>query len=197
MKRFSTLVSRTNKANELKDADKQQEEVIKTIILGPRGSGKTSFLYRAYFKYNEHQPDTHFDVIPTPAHNVEVIPYQSYHFELWDFAEISSCLNYLDDQTRVIIYMIDSTAYEKEAVASKSKENMIWLLETYQKMLKNTIIITIATKQDTQPPMDIQDIGNSWVNDKALMNLLKGHDWRVFPCNNLTGEGLDSIFDYV
>lgn len=106
MKRFSTLVSRANKVNELKGADKQQEEglgnnstlfirkilpqihfvVIKAIILGPRGSGKTSFLYRAYFKYNQHQPDTHFDVIPTPAHNVEVIPYQTCHFELWDFA---------------------------------------------------------------------------------------------------------------
>lgn len=93
--------------------------------------------------------------------------------------------------------MIDSTAYEKETVASKSKENMIWLLETYQKILKNVIIITVTTKQDTQPTMDIQDIGNSWVNDKTLMNLLQGHDWRIFSCNNLTGEGLDSIFDYI
>jgi GTPase SAR1 family protein len=54
--------------------------------LGPRASGKTSFLYKAYFKYNIDQPHTEFDVIPTPNHNVEVVPFGSYSFELWDFA---------------------------------------------------------------------------------------------------------------
>ncbi|KAI8637971.1 P-loop containing nucleoside triphosphate hydrolase protein [Parasitella parasitica] len=191
MKRLSTLITRTTKPNDQKIVDLQQEvknSPIRIPILGPRGSGKTSFLYRSYFKYNVNRPDTHFDVMPTSSHNVETISYQSNQFELWDFAEISSCLNYLNEQTRVIIYLIDSTAYDREVVSSKSKENMMWLLETYQKILKNAIIITVATKQDTQPPMDIQDIGHLWVSDEALMHLLNGHDWRIFSCNNLTAS---------
>jgi hypothetical protein len=93
--------------------------------------------------------------------------------------------------------MVDSSQYHKEAVAKKSRENMIWLLEHFQKQLENTIIITVANKQDISNEMDVQDIAHCWINDKPLMDLLKGHDWRIFPCNSVTSEGLDTIFDYL
>jgi hypothetical protein len=93
--------------------------------------------------------------------------------------------------------MLDSSQYHKEAVAKKSRENMIWLLEHFQKQLENAIIITIANKQDISNEMDIQDIAHCWITDKPLMDLLKGHDWRIFPCNSVTAEGLDTIFEYL
>ncbi|GAA5812923.1 hypothetical protein MFLAVUS_006384 [Mucor flavus] len=182
----------------------------------PRGSGKTTFLYKTYFKYATDNPDTHFDVISTPTYNVEIIPYKSHLYQLWDFAgnnindnniynlcvlkesslEISSCLQYIKDNIRVIIYMVDSVEYSKTSVSAKSRENMVWLLSNYDKVLENTIIITVCNKQ-SEGAMDIQDIGNCWVKDKALMELLKGHDWRVFGSESRTGKGIDSILEYI
>lgn len=136
-------------------------------------------------------------MIPTPTYNVEIVPYESQLFEVWDFAEISFCLNYIGENTRVIIYMIDSIEYKKETVSTKTRENMIWLLENFAQALEDTIIITIANKQSEDTSVDIQDIGQSWVNDKKLMTLLKGHDWRIFSCNSLNGKGIDVVFDYL
>ncbi|KAI8383066.1 hypothetical protein BD560DRAFT_420827 [Blakeslea trispora] len=136
-------------------------------------------------------------VIPTPTHNVEIIPYQSCQFELWDLAEIGASLNYVKENTHVLIYMVDSVEYQREAVAAKSRENMIWLLENFTQALEQTIIVTVANKQDQPEAMDLQDIGNSWASDKVLMDLLKGHHWRVFPCDALTGQGLDAVFHYI
>lgn len=93
--------------------------------------------------------------------------------------------------------MIDSIDYKNERVASKSRENMVWLLKNFEKPLENTMIITVANKQFDKTAMDIQDIGSSWVNDKELIGLLKGHDWRLFPCNALTGQGIEKVLEYV
>lgn len=92
--------------------------------------------------------------------------------------------------------MMDAEQYSNESVASKCRENMIWLLENFSKILENTIIVTVANKQDKES-MDIQDIGQDWVKDKHLMSLLKGHEWRIFSCNSLDGQGIDRIFDYI
>lgn len=99
MKRISTLMSRSSKIDESQFKDKGTTRIFQNKkfiyrniidvpirILGSRGAGKTSFLYKSYFKYSTQEPDTPFDVIPTPSHNVEVIPFKSYQFEIWDFA---------------------------------------------------------------------------------------------------------------
>ncbi|KAG2234740.1 hypothetical protein INT48_000089 [Thamnidium elegans] len=193
----------------------ENQNTVPILILGPRGSGKTTFLYKTYFKYATDNPDTHFDVISTPTYNVEIIPYKSHLYQLWDFAgnnnndnnnnlyalkksslEISSCLQYIKDNIRVIIYMVDSVEYSKPRVSAKSRENMVWLLSNFDKVLENTIIITVCNKQ-SEGVMDIQDIGNCWVKDKSLMELLKGHDWRVFGSESRTGKGIDSILEYI
>jgi hypothetical protein len=92
--------------------------------------------------------------------------------------------------------MVDSVEYSKPSVSEKSRENMVWLLSNFDKVLENTIIITVCNKQ-SEGVMDIQDIGNSWVKDKVLMELLKGHDWRVFGSESGTGKGIDSILEYI
>lgn len=93
--------------------------------------------------------------------------------------------------------MVDSVEYSKESVSNKSRENMVWLLNNYDKVLENTIIITVCNKQSENGVMDIQDIGNSWVKDKVLMQLLRGHDWRVFASDSRSGAGIDTVLDYI
>ncbi|KAI9481431.1 MAG: P-loop containing nucleoside triphosphate hydrolase protein [Benjaminiella poitrasii] len=205
MKRFSTLMSLKKNSEEeskVKESIQQQQQAtrIPIHIIGPRKSGKTTFLYKAYFKYNNHQEtDTQFNVIPTPTSNVEVIDYKHYQFEVWDFAEINFCLNHIRDtftaKSRIIIYMVDSVEYGKETVATKVRENMVWLLENCSQALKDTIIITAANKLNDDG--DVQDIGLTWTTDTRLLGLLRGHDWRIFPCNAASGQGLDTIFEYI
>ncbi|KAG0748385.1 hypothetical protein G6F57_005641 [Rhizopus arrhizus] len=142
------------------------------------------------------QTDTHFDVIPTPTYNVETIPFYYYSFKLWDFAEMSASLNHIKD-TRLIIYFLDSVELKKETVSNKCRENMIWLLKNYSEQLQNTMMITIANKQQELDAVDIQDIASAWTKDRLLMDLLKGHDWRLFSCNAVSGDGIDSIFHYI
>ncbi|KAG2202770.1 hypothetical protein INT47_004794 [Mucor saturninus] len=82
MKRISSMMSRKSSKSTLNETP----DSISVLLLGARGCGKTSFLYKAYFKYATDNPDTHFDVLPTPSHNVEIIPYQTQLYQLWDFA---------------------------------------------------------------------------------------------------------------
>lgn len=84
MKRISTLMNRLSRLEE--NEPSVDNENIPIRILGNRGAGKTSFLYKSYFKYNTNERDTPFEVIPTPSHNVEIVPFKSYRFEIWDFA---------------------------------------------------------------------------------------------------------------
>lgn len=91
--------------------------------------------------------------------------------------------------------MIDSIESKKERVAIKTRENMVWLLKNFK--LENTMIITVANKQYETEAMDLQELGTSWVQDKELIGLLKGHDWRLFGCNAQTGQGIDKILAYI
>lgn len=116
--------------------------------------------------------------------------------------ELNTCVKYLQEEEeegeeKVLIYMLDTEQYVDESIAKKCKEDMISLLESCSKALENTIIITVANKQEKASTMDIQDIGHDWTKDKHLMTLLKGHNWRIFSCNSFSGEGIDKIFDYL
>ncbi|KAG1462598.1 hypothetical protein G6F56_005485 [Rhizopus delemar] len=92
---------------------------------------------------------------------------------------------------------MDSVELNKEAVSSKCRENMLWMLENFQEPLKDTIILSVANKQREPEAMDIQDIATLWTQDRALMDRLKGHDWRLFSCDAQTGDGIDRLFSYV
>ncbi|KAI9276031.1 hypothetical protein BY458DRAFT_142988 [Sporodiniella umbellata] len=197
MKRFSSLLSRSSQSNDQETLQKVERTIIPSLILGPKGSGKTTFLYKSYFKYSVDQPETPFDVIPTVSYNVETIPFGSqYSFEMWDFPEISGSLEHIK-KTQLVIYFMDSVELCKEAVSNKCKENMIWMLQTLGEQLKEAMILTVANKQHEPGAMDIQDIGLLWTRDKTLMDALKGHDWRLFSCNTNTGVGIYEIFTYV
>ncbi|KAI7872886.1 hypothetical protein BDF14DRAFT_40006 [Spinellus fusiger] len=81
MKRLSTIVAQL-----WTPQTSVQEKDISVCILGAHGVGKTTFLYKLYFKYCTQQTDTPFEVLPTESHNVEVIPYCGRSYELWEFA---------------------------------------------------------------------------------------------------------------
>ncbi|KAG0164180.1 hypothetical protein DFQ28_010698 [Apophysomyces sp. BC1034] len=193
MKRFSGMLTQLW-AN--KDSNATDDEAdIPIRILGARGSGKTTFLYKLYFKHCAGQPDEVFDVLPTESHNVEVIPFRRFSFEMWEFSEISAALNHMNN-TQVLIYFLDAVAQNDAAVADKARENMLWLLQTFSKQLENAIVITVANKVDVPEAMDVQDIGQMWVKDRPLRDALHGHHWRIFSCSASSGQ-VDEVLDYV
>ncbi|KAF7729714.1 Arf GTPase arl1 [Apophysomyces ossiformis] len=193
MKRFSGMFTQlwANKTSHPTD----EEGHIPVRILGARGSGKTTFLYKLYFKHCAGQPDEVFDVLPTESHNVEVIPFRRFSFEIWEFSEISAALNYMNN-TKVLIYFLDAVAQNDVAVADKARENLLWVLQRFSKQLEDAIVVTVVNKTDAPGALDVQDIGQLWVKDHALRQALQGHHWRIFPCSALSGQ-VDEVLDYV
>ncbi|KAL0077647.1 P-loop containing nucleoside triphosphate hydrolase protein [Phycomyces blakesleeanus] len=194
MKRFSEIVSQlwSNKAP-LEEEQGRQEIPIR--ILGARGAGKTTFLYKLYFKYCAEKPST-FQVFPTESHNVEVIPYRQFAFQIWEFADIGASLNYIKD-TRVIIYMVDAVEQSKPVVASKARENMSWILKTFEEELRDAIVITVVNKIESEGAVDIQDLGQQWITDPLLTKGLRNHQWRIFECDAATEKGFEKVLDYL
>ncbi|ORE09544.1 hypothetical protein BCV72DRAFT_302776 [Rhizopus microsporus var. microsporus] len=177
MKRISTLLGNHNKTS---TSERVEQEKITTVVMGARGTGKTTFLYKSYFKYNTNEPDTEFEVIPTEEYNVETILFDSYKFELWDYPDIENSISTLK-HAKVIIYFI-------KEVQDKSRERLMLLLHQENLIREEAIIITVVNDEH----MDIQDIAEIWVQDKGLIRKLKGHDWRLFSMNEI-----DRIFDYL
>ncbi|KAH8548962.1 P-loop containing nucleoside triphosphate hydrolase protein [Umbelopsis sp. PMI_123] len=195
MSRISGLFSRFWSPRPSQDQVPEDEDII-VRVLGARGSGKTSFLYKLYFKHVVATPDEAFDVVRTDQHNVETIPYLNQMYEIWEYAEMSHSIPHLS-KTNVIIFFIDSVKSSVPTVAEKARENMLWLLTQYGDKLSDTIIITVANKQDEADAVSAQDIGDQWMNDAQLREALNGHQWRIFPCSTKTGDGLDAIFNYL
>jgi hypothetical protein len=112
------------------------------------------------------------------------------------FAEMSNAIPHLSN-TNIIIFFLDSVKHSTPTVAEKARENMRWLLTQYADKLAETIIITVANKQDDPQAVSAQDIGDQWMKDGQLREALNGHHWRIFPCSAKTGLGLDAILDYL
>ncbi|KAI8371492.1 P-loop containing nucleoside triphosphate hydrolase protein [Radiomyces spectabilis] len=196
MKRFSNLFTTAipNKPPEVQEAMVD----IPVRIIGARGSGKTTFLYKLYFKYCESQVDRDkpFEVLPTETFNVETISYQNHAFQLWDFSEISASLHYMK-HTQVLIFFVDAVEQQKPHVAKKNIENLLWLLDQFAKPLAQAIVITVANKCDAKGAMDVQDIGEMWIKNPSVKSALEGHDWRIFSCDAVSGQGLTTVMDYL
>ncbi|KAI9011932.1 P-loop containing nucleoside triphosphate hydrolase protein [Phycomyces nitens] len=194
MKRFSGIISQFWSTKQSLEEEQGRQE-IPIRILGARGAGKTTFLYKLYFKYCAEKPND-FQVLPTESHNVEVIPYGQFAFQIWEFADIGASLNYIKD-TKVIIFMVDGVEQTKPAVAAKARENMLWILTTFEEELKEAIVITVVNKIDSEGAVDIQDLGQQWITDPLLTKSLRSHQWRIFECDAATERGLDKILDYL
>ncbi|CAM0137883.1 unnamed protein product [Umbelopsis sp. WA50703] len=99
--------------------------------------------------------------------------------------------------TNVIVFFLDSVKQSNINVAEKARENMLWLLSQYTEALTESIIITVANKQDQPDAVSAQDIGDQWMKDAKLRAALQSHHWRIFPCSSTTGMGLDAILHYI
>ncbi|KAI8577009.1 hypothetical protein K450DRAFT_253945 [Umbelopsis ramanniana AG] len=195
MSRFSGLFSSLWSPRPSQDQTPEEEDVT-VRVLGARGSGKTSFLYKLYFKHAVGTPDEAFDVVRTDQHNVESIPYLNQMYEIWEYAEMAQSIPHLS-KTNVIIFFVDSVKCSHPTVAEKARDNMLWLLTQYGDKLTDAIIITVANKQDEKDAVSAQDIGDEWMKDIRLREALNGHQWRIFPCSAKTGDGLDAILNYL
>jgi len=73
----------------------------------------------------------------------------------------------------------------------------LWLLDTYSEDLKDTIILTIANKQDHAEAMPVFRLADLWMKDEALSKALEPHQWAMFPCAATSGMGIDVVLEYI
>ncbi|KAI7872887.1 hypothetical protein BDF14DRAFT_40584 [Spinellus fusiger] len=93
--------------------------------------------------------------------------------------------------------MVDATQQSNEAVASKARENMQWLLTTFSSAFQDTIILTIATKVNSEGAIDIRTLGQQWAEDTSLYAALSAHHWRLFACDASNEASLDAVLAYL
>lgn len=70
-------------------------------------------------------------------------------------------------------------------------------LQAHAPELDKATVITVANKQDEEGAMDIQDIGQTWVQDPLWKDVLQAHAWRIFPCQARSGSGCNRIVEYL
>lgn len=148
----------------------------KILILGMQNAGKTTILYRLSLGQL-------VKTSPTIGSNVEEINYENVKFQAWDLGGQESTRSVWDVyymNTDAIVYVIDS---EDEEYYEESKLQFHKLLNN--QMLKNTIILIFANKQDKPGAKNINKIIEDYELDK-----IKDHIWHIQPCTAIKGEGL-------
>ena len=150
----------------------------KIIIVGMQNAGKTTILYRLslgqFVKTN-----------PTIGSNAEEIKYDNVIFQAWDLGGQESTRSVWDVyymNTDAVVYVIDSV---DEEYYEESKSQFHKVLN--HQMLKNTLILILANKQDQPGAKTVHKIIEDYELDK-----IKDHIWHIQPCSALKGEGLET-----
>ena len=148
----------------------------KILILGMQNAGKTTILYRLSLGQL-------VKTTPTIGSNVEEINYDNVKFQAWDLGGQESTRSVWDVyymNTDAVVYVIDS---QDDEYYEESKLQFHKLLNN--QMLKSTIILILANKQDKPGAKNVNKLIEDYELDK-----IKDHMWHIQPCSALKGEGL-------
>ena len=148
----------------------------KIIILGMQNAGKTTILFRLSLGQL-------VKTAPTIGSNVEEINYDNVKFQAWDLGGQESTRSLWDVyymNTDAVVYVIDS---HDDEYYEESKIQFHKLLNN--QMLKNSIILIFANKQDKPGAKNVNKLIEDYELDK-----IKDHIWHIQPCSALKGEGL-------
>ena len=141
-----------------------------------QNAGKTTILYRLSLGQL-------VKTTPTIGSNMEEINYNNVKFQAWDLGGQESTRSVWDIyymNTDAFVYVIDS---QDDEYYEESKLQFHKLLSN--QMLKNTIILIFANKQDKSGAKDVNTLIEDYELDK-----IKDHIWHIQPCSALKGEGL-------
>ncbi|KAJ8597940.1 ADP-ribosylation factor [Rhizopogon salebrosus TDB-379] len=150
-----------------------QQETSKLVMLGLDTAGKTTILYK--LKLGEVVA-----TIPTIGFNVETVEYKKIEFIVWDAGGISPLWHYCNNDTKAIIFVVDSS--DRERIAEAREELRISMND---KQLLDALLLVFANKGDLPGAM-----GASELTDKLNLRTFKQRTWHMQSTCATSGEGL-------
>jgi ADP-ribosylation factor protein 1 len=160
------------------------------LMLGLDAAGKTTILYK--FKLGEV-----VSTIPTIGFNVETVKYKNIEFNMWDIGgqeKIRPLWRHYYQNTDAIIFVIDSSDKDRMNDSNKYKCNVKYELHQLlnEELLKDTILLIYANKQDMVNSLSIKEIV-----ELLELNKIRSRQWFVQGTNAISGEGLYEGLDWL
>ena len=160
------------------------------LMLGLDAAGKTTILYK--FKLGEV-----VSTIPTIGFNVETVRYKNIEFNIWDIGgqeKIRPLWRHYYQNTDAIIFVVDSSDKDRMNDSNKYKCNVNYELHQLlsDDLLRDTILLIYANKQDMPNALSIKDIVQL-----LELNKLRNRHWFIQGTNAITGEGLYEGLDWL
>ncbi|EGR29351.1 hypothetical protein IMG5_157450 [Ichthyophthirius multifiliis] len=152
-------------------------------IVGLQNAGKTTILYR----YNLGKV---IETTPTLGSNMEEVTHNNVHLKVWDLGGQKSIRQVWDEyfnQSDAIIYVIDS---KDTSLQNESNEEFQKLLKN--ELLKNSVILIFANKQDLENAMSTDQIV-----EKYKLSDIKSHCWHIQACSAINNQGLEEGLDWI
>ncbi|KAK9709747.1 ADP-ribosylation factor family [Popillia japonica] len=149
---------------------------IKIIMVGLDSAGKTTILYRLKIGRVA-------TTIPTIGFNIETLEYKNICFVVWDVGgqeKIRRLWRHYFDETKGIIFVIDSNDRDRIAEAERELQN---ILEECQ--LEKAVLLIFANKQDLPNAMSPADIA-----DELHLYRVHNRHWHIQPSSAIIGSGL-------
>ncbi|KYQ93681.1 Rab GTPase domain-containing protein [Tieghemostelium lacteum] len=162
----------------------QDERLLKLLILGDRGVGKTSLL----FKYvdNQFKKNTPITLsVDFKIKNIE-IDGKTYKVQIWDTSgqeQIAQITSTFYKNVNGIIVAYDTTNRE-----SFNRIQNIWLPDARRYAPSNTPIVIAGCKSDLENRQVLQDVLSTFSNQSKIY---------TFECSSLTGDNVDRLFDMI
>lgn len=146
------------------------------LMIGLDAAGKTTILYK--LKLGEI-----VTTIPTIGFNIETVQYKKIDFVIWDIGgqeKIRPLWRHYYQNTDGLIFVVDSN--DRERIEDVNKELQSILRED---ILKDTILLIFANKQDLPNAMAISEISN-----ELKLYSLKNRKWYIQSCCAMSGDGI-------
>ena len=168
----------------------QPNKEFRFIILGPKNSGKTTFLLNLVY------PEDKIPAIPTKAFNTDTIIYKKYSIHLLDMTEEewkkqseTERINILNDR-QALIFFVDCTKILDNKYQKETKKLFSSFLNLEIK--KSFPFVIVANKRDLVPLVDTEQL-------RIILDLDKITDRKYYitTASVKEGEGLNECLDFL
>lgn len=178
----TTLVKQIRMLSVLRKARLKDKE-IRILMLGLDNAGKTTIVKQIM---NEDVTT----VSPTLGFIIKTIDFQGYKLNIWDVGGQKTLRSYWRnyfEKTDALIWVVDATDRLR---INDCREELAGLL--LEERLMGASLLIFLNKTDVEGCMSVSDI-----YEGLQLDMIKTHEWTVFPCSAITGKNLIGGLEWV
>jgi len=129
-------------------------------------------------------------VSPTLGFIIKTIDFQGYKLNIWDVGGQKTLRSYWRnyfEKTDALIWVVDATDRLR---INDCREELAGLL--LEERLMGASLLIFLNKTDVEGCMTVSDI-----HEGLQLDMIKTHEWTVFPCSAITGKNLIGGLEWV